>query len=201
MKFLLVFFVAVMLLSTGKAFGQVHNHVILPMPPAEKAAYDAASQLVDAAFAALDAGKYAEAEADVKQSMSLYPLGLFQLRPIASALDALGKKGEAIKVYAQFADASAAQPIETLPYALLLVKSGQYTHALKIYENALPHVGSELTNGNELLSEDGDFTPEVPQPRALETDIRIAMGFVGEDDYRISGKDSRDKSVGEFREP
>jgi len=81
MKFLLVFFVAVMLLSTGKAFGQVHNHVILPMPPAEKAAYDAASQLVDAAFAALDAGKYAEAEADVKQSMSLYPLGLFQLRP------------------------------------------------------------------------------------------------------------------------
>jgi tetratricopeptide (TPR) repeat protein len=158
--------------------------------------------LAQLAAAALDAGNYVDAEANARQIIAL---GIGQARGramLASALAAEGKTQEAMSEYSTLSSMDYPYPNGLLPYALLLLKQGQWAEALAVYNKAVPRVGNAqllLFKGHELLAEDADFSADNPQPKQLETDIHIAMGLSQIDDYGISGEYSRDKAVAEFR--
>jgi tetratricopeptide (TPR) repeat protein len=159
------------------------------------------SRLIAAGEAALDNGQFVAAETDARQLIALHwdAVGVGQL---ASALAAQGEDGVAIDEFKTLENEGSSAPSELLPYAILLLKQGQFAEALTVYNKAVPRVGNAqllLFKGHELLAEDADFSADNPQPKQLETDIHIAMGLSQIDDYGISGEYSRDKAVAEFR--
>jgi tetratricopeptide (TPR) repeat protein len=169
--------------------------------PAEQAALDKAYQLEADGHAALNSGKFALAESDARKAMasgrSGYGIGVALL---ASSLNAEGKKQEAIKTYSDIATAGSNDPHVLLPYALLLLKGGQWAKALEVYNKALPQVGSFLFDGHDLLVDNNDFSADNPQPVELETDIRIALGFTGIDDFGIPDTKGYSRAFAEYSE-
>ena len=77
------------------------------------------------------------------------------------------------------------QPRNLLPYAQLLLKSGQWTEALAVYNQALPHlpdIGSHpetpVVHDGDLMRANSHFSADVPEPAALATALHIARGMV-----------------------
>ncbi len=154
--------------------GSVH----VPMTPALKAELDEVYRLDQASAAALDAGQYAEAENNARQSLSIgHDSGLAQ-ELLASALNAQGKKQEALEVYKEMTNEGDAFPRNQLPYALLLLNSGQWAPAVTAYNKAL----LTLADG-KLVRANSHFSPVVLEPAALGTAIHIALGLT----YNWSG--------------
>ena len=136
-----------------------------PLTPALAAAMTAEGPLAHAAAVDLHLGNYIQAEEESREALSLTPDGV-PAEVLAAALDAQGKDQEALQAYQTVVEHYDKQPRNLLPYAQLLLKSGQWAQAVAVYNEALPHLG----NG-ELEKETSGFTPEVPQPAALATAI------------------------------
>ncbi len=164
------------------------------MTPALAAELDEVYRLDQASATALDAGKYAEAEDDARQSLSIgHDSGLAQ-ELLASALNEQGKSQEALEVYQQMASLGGDHARNLLPYALLSLKAGHWAQAVTAYNKAL----SDLSDGN-LVRANSHFSPDVSQPKELETAIHIALGLT----YSYSdtwGKHSQvDKATSEYK--
>ncbi len=173
---------------------QLINRRPVILTPAELARLNEIYRLDDAAAAALDAGQYAEAEDDARQSMSLgHDPGVAQ-QVLAAALDAQGKSQEALKEYQQMASLGGDHARNLLPYALLSLKAGHWAQAVTAYNKAL----SDLSDGN-LVRANSHFSPDVSQPKELETALHIALGLT----YSYSatwGRHSQvDKATSEYK--
>jgi tetratricopeptide (TPR) repeat protein len=165
---------------------------------AQKATFEKAYKLQQAAAVALDSGQYALAETDARQSLSIsFGSGVAQ-EVLVSALVAQGKNQQAMDLYAQMEAENVKFPRVMLPYALLLLKSGQWAKALDAYDRALPNVGNAgLHNGNQLLTDDSIYDAGKPEPEDLETDIHIALGFTYIDELTRAGNSQKDKALSE----
>jgi len=131
-------------------------------------------QLDENALAALRAGQYASAEDNARQCIELgQDSGLAQ-EILASSLYAQGKSQAALQAYKEIADAGGKFPRNLIPYALLLLKSGQWAKAVTVYNQARNGVGDD-----SLPQLEGPFSIETPQPRELEAAIHIAQGLAG----------------------
>ena len=155
--------------------------VILVMPgsggassptPEELALMQQTREMDSDAARALHAGRYAEAEAEARESIALRPhsAGVNE-EVLAAALDAQGKDKEALRQYQTVVEHYDKQPRNLLPYAQLLLKSGQWAQAVAVYNEALPSLGHE-----ELEQITSHFSPDVPQPEALATAIHLERG-------------------------
>lgn len=143
--------------------------------PAELALSDHIGHLDDAAEAALQAGKFAEAEADARESMSVgQDSGRAQMT-LSQALDAQGKTEEALAAYKMLSDEGVVSPGIQLPYALLLLKAGRWAQAVAAYDTAL-----RLRSNTDTLRDSYRFSPSEPEPRDLATAIHIALGVNGD---------------------
>ena len=168
------------LCAAGGALGQYHHDNqrsvranFTPVTPPNKAKMDEMARLTDTAAAALDAGRYAEAEDNARQATSL-PLGALRGQELlAAALDAQGKTQEALQAYKVMADTGGVFPRNMLPYALLLLKTGQWAQAVEAYNRQLPYL-------SDLMLANSHFSPDVPQLRELEAAIHIGLGMTGD---------------------
>lgn len=150
-----------------------------PVTPQEIRWIHRQGALARAAAAALDAGRYEEAEADARQSLALgVDSGLAQ-EILASALNAQGRTQEALEAYQQMADEGTDEPRNLLPYALLLLKAGQWAPAVEAYNKQLPYLGDPFQGAKAaLMSTLGPFTPDTPRPRELAIAIHICLGVI-----------------------
>jgi tetratricopeptide (TPR) repeat protein len=159
------------------------------------------SKLARDAAADLDAGQYAAAESTAKRSMTVGDAGWgIAIEVLASSLVAQDKTQEALKVYDKLWKSGVWNPRVMLPYALLLVKDGQWERALDAYNRALPNVGyAGIRDCNRLLAEDATYTAADPEPKHLETDIHIALAFTYIDEGTWAGHSQQDRAMGENR--
>ena len=149
----------------------------VPVTPELEAKLDEEDSLDQAAAAAMIAGQYTVAEADARQSISVGPDSGLAQELLAAALDAQGKTLEALQAYKIMVDQGDVFPRNLLPYALLLLDTGQWARAAAAYNKALPYLAY-----GDLMRESGDFSITEPQPRDLATAIHIALGLT--DDWR-----------------
>jgi predicted Zn-dependent protease len=168
------------------------------MSPAEQAAYDKAWKVYLAAAAALKAEQYSTAEADARQAISLGEDTAESPEVLASALMAQGKNTDAIKEFAKLAPNYTLPKVE-FPYALLLLKVGQWKSALNAYNIALPQIGSQVINGADLLADNVGFSPDEPEPLELEADIHVALGFEQMNDYGVINSKFNINAYNEYR--
>lgn len=158
---------------------------VLPTP-ARMAQMERASQLAYAAASSLHAGNYAKAEAEARQSISVDSgnSGVSE-EVLAAALERQGKDQEALQQYQTVVEHYDRQPRNLLPYAQLLLKSGQWTEALAVYNQVLPrlpdvgsHPETPVVHDGDLMRANSQFSPDAPEPAALATALHIARGMV-----------------------
>lgn len=176
--------------STGRTTGMT----IAPLTPAQKANEAEKYRLDMAAAAAMDASQYAEAENDARQSIAIGPDSGIAQEVLATALDAQGKTQEALEAYKQIADAGDVEPRNQLPYALLLLKTGQWAQAVAAYNKQLPY----LADG-KLMNTNSQFSPNMPQPKELETAIHVALGLTYGSAYSWGKHSQVDKATSEYK--
>jgi len=140
--------------------------------PEGLAAMDQAGQLDHDAAMALHAGRYAEAEATERQSIALCPFHTeLPEEVLAQALDAQGKEQEALQVYQRLV--TDRQPRNLLPFALLLLKSGQWEQAVAAYNQA-----TVLYPESNPVRANSHFSPDVLDATNLAVMIHIARGQI-----------------------
>ncbi len=154
--------------STGKGSNLTQD--IAPLTSAQKARLVQAGEFEAAAKKAMDAGHYAEAEADARAALAAGPDAGFAQETLAGSLYAQGKDQQALQAYAALSDTGFSRNL--LPYALLSLKAGHWTQAVAAYNNALPGLGF-----GDLMRKNGDFSPAVSRPAELEAAIEVGMGL------------------------
>jgi tetratricopeptide (TPR) repeat protein len=175
--------VGIMLWRSNPSTGQSLTRNLGPdVPPQQRSAYlkresfalSNIGRLDREAIDAMNAGQYAEAESDARQSVSIGVASGRGQDILAAALDAQGKTQEALLAYqAIFAEGDVSAANE-LPYALLLLKSGQWAQAVEVYNRQLPY---NSVGDGALMQEYGDFTPYQPRPMAMEAAIHLGLGL------------------------
>jgi hypothetical protein len=157
------------LLAQQAAQAQIMEQNRIPIPAEGLAREDEAGQLCRSAAIDLHLGNYARAEDEARQADALDPLAGVPQEVLAEALDAQGKDQEALQEYRIMSVGG--HPYDLLPYAQLLLKSGQWAQAVTVYNQVLPRLGHE-----ELEQITSHFSPDVPQPLELETAIHLERG-------------------------
>ena len=155
----------------------------------------------DKAADAYDEGNYALAATDARTALTFDPWVSFEPDEIlAACANAEGKSDEAFQRYSQLITANhIMSPADLLPYALMLLQRGRWNDALDAYNEALPHVGTGVLHGHDLLLNESDFLYDHPEPSALEADIRIAYGIELAEDWPFGHKLLPDKGLLEFQ--
>jgi tetratricopeptide (TPR) repeat protein len=146
-------------------------------------------QVDQAAVKALQAGQYDDAAADARQAIAMDASDILGPKVLAQALDAKGDTSGALSAYKALAD-----PDDLIPYALLLLRQGNWAEALATYEKALPYIGE----GN-LLRADNNFSLDTPQPQALEAAIHVARGLTYNIGDIVTPHAQNDKALTEFQ--
>lgn len=191
---------SIFLCATGCSLGQLHHPIgqsvamtPVPLTPALKAREDKKWRLDQAAIAALDTGEYAEAEDDARQSIAVgQDSGLAQ-EVLASSLNAQGRTQEALQAYKVIADGGGAFSRNLVPYARLLLESGQWAQAVIAYNTAL----TDLSFG-EMMKANSRFSAEVPQPRELAVALHIAQGLVYASGDNLGTRSKHEEGMREF---
>lgn len=195
-----VFSVAAFSLTTGTTtsaqspvispVGGYGDHVTAISPRGSEKQFRAlhaeAAQLQNAAAKDLHAGKYALAESEARQSLALFEGSGVSEEVLASALEAQGKDQEALQQYhVMVVDGKDRFPRNLVPYAQLLLKSGQWAQAVAVYNQVLPglpdvsvHTEDLSIRDSELIAANSHFSADVPEPAALGTALHIARGMV-----------------------
>ena len=178
-----------------------------PATPAQLAAMDQAGRLGYAAANDLHLGNYAQAEAEARETISTGPLTAgFANEVLAAALEAQGKDQEALQAYhVMVVDQKASYPRVLLPYAQLLLKSGQWAQAVTVYNQVLPHLPDVGPHSETPVVHDGDqitanshFSPDVPEPAALAVALHIARGLVYNSASTWSGESQNTEAMAEY---
>ena len=156
---------------------------VAPTPEQQERAEQAAKLRWTAALS-LHAGRYAEAEAEARDSLSLADDGAVQ-EILAAALTAEGKDQEALRACQTVVEHYDRQPRNLLPYALLLLNSGHRAQAVTVYNQAISQFSEK-----DLLRANSHFTPDIPEPAALAVAIHIARGvtYNAGDDWAGEGQ-------------
>ena len=165
-----------------------------------------AEQLGRDAAADLHAGRYAQAEIKARQSSLLNSGDGVPAEVLAAALEAQGKDKEALQQYQAVVEHYDTQPRNLLPYAQLLLKSGQWAQAVAIYNQALPslpdglgpHPESPVVQDGDLMRANSCFSPDVPEPAALATALHLARGLVYNAYCDWSGGAQDTEAMGEY---
>ena len=126
----------------------------------------------DNARAALRAGDYLSAEDYAQQAIDTHLDVVFGQELMVEALHGQSKDMEAMPFYQSLFSEGMTEPQYELPYALLLLKTGQWAQAVTVYNRTLPF----LWNG-DLLRAQNNFSPAVQRTKDLETAIHIALGI------------------------
>ena len=192
----------IFLCATVVAMGQQRQHngqgvgadmTRFHLTPAQKAKEDKKWRLDQTAAVALDAGQYAEAEADAQQSISIGQDSGMAQELLASALNAQGKTQAALQAYKVISDEGGVFPRNQVPYALLLLKSGQWTQAVAAYNKTLPFLG-----GADVIQANSHFSSDVPQPRELAVALHIAQGLTYIGDAGWGSHSRHEEAMREF---
>lgn len=179
------------LTSPARSLPQAAIANYTPPTPEQQAKAEQAARLGGAAFLSLQSGRYAEAEAEARRALSVKP-GDIASEVLARALDGQGKEVEALQAYRALTvdgrEGPTGQTRVLLPYALLLLKSGQWAQAVSAYNATLSSLGDkDLTDlgRQDLMQATSHFSPNAPEPAALATAIHIARGLTynGECDF------------------
>ena len=131
-----------------------------------------AAQLSRTAAASMHAGRYAQAEVQARQALSIDHDAGVANEVLAAALDAQGKEQEALQSYQDVVTHYDSQPRVLLPYALLLLKSGHWEQAATAYNKAMSQFDER-----DLLRKNSHFSPTVPDPAGLTVAIHLARGL------------------------
>ena len=169
------------------AFGQPSMGGPNYQPPTaeEQAKLEQTGLFTHAAAADLHLGNYAQAEAEAREAISTDLMaGGVSEEVLAAALEGQGKDQEALQQYQTVVEHDK-QPRNLLPYAQLLLKSGQWAQAVAVYNQVLPHLPDVGPHPETPVVHDGDqiranshFSPDVPEPAALAVALHIARGMV-----------------------
>lgn len=167
---------------------------IPPITPERQAVLDKTAQVVHDAAASLHAGRYAQAEQEARQVLSLSSDSDVGEEVLAASLNAQGKNQEALHAYrVMVVDEGARYTRVLLPYALLLLKSGQWEQAVTAYSQALP-----LLAEGKIMRENSHFSPDVPEPAALAVAIHIASGLTYSAEGDWAGEGQHKEMMAEF---
>jgi len=181
----------------------------VPRTPQQVAASEQQAALDRTAAASLHAGHYAQAEAEARQALSMGLDSGIANEVLGAALDAQGKEQGALQVYHAWImeekDGPKGQARDLLPYALLLLKSGQWAQALAAYNAALPglpsvgpHRETPIVQDGEVMRANSHFSPDVPEPTALATAIHIARGLVYNASSDWAGESQNEEAAAEY---
>lgn len=195
------------LLCAGSAYGQtnlsvpqpVRRRIITGTPEqiaAAKTRQEQCSALNQTGFTALHEGRYSEAEADARQALAIsHNTDLLAPELLAASLDAQGKNSEALAAYQTLADRGSDHPRDLLPYALLLLKNGQWAKAVAAYNKTLPYIGF-----SDLLRKNSNFTAADYEPTALAAAIHIGLGmtYISSDDW--AGNSRKEKGLAHLQQ-
>jgi tetratricopeptide (TPR) repeat protein len=182
------------ILSTGKPRTSMSPGIALPpVTPDFIARLQKVHTLNKAAEAALDAGRYAEAEAEARQSVSIRFGSSVGQEILASSLYAQGKTQEALQAYKVMADAGGDFSRNLLPYSFLLLKTGHWAEAVAAYNKQLPDM-----SGEDLIIANSHFSPTKPEPRELATAIHIGLGLAYEP-ASWGGHSQEEKAMNEYQ--
>ncbi len=161
--------------------------------PQETAIWEQVGLLVQSAAISLHAGRYADAEAQAREALSLRPIDTGE-EVLAAALDAQGKNQEALQAYKKMVvDEKTGYLRVLLPYALLLLKSGQWGQAVGVYNQTLSPPGA-----GDFARANSRFSPDVPEPAALAVALHIVLGqeYSGQPDW--AGESQNREAMAEY---
>ncbi len=184
---MLSFLLAVVCVSTGHSDqrrpGISHRPAVIP-PKVQEAARDSFHMALSAA-ADLHAGHYVLSENEAREALGEDTTNGVAEEVLAAALDAQGKDREALQQYQTVIQHYDTQPRNLLPYAQLLLKSGQWTQALALYNRVLPslpdvgpHLEAIVVHDSDAMQASSHFSAAAPDPLGLATAIHIARGLV-----------------------
>lgn len=198
------------LCAIGVVMGQVH-HPMSADPLPHKVDLDPGSRLgksipafdlrvkkemhlTDAAQAALEAGDYASEEDYARQAVDLGVGSGLSNDLLAQSLKDQGKDDEALQAYRVIVvDQKDNNQDNLVPYAMLLLKAGQWAQATAVSNNVLPRIG----NGETLIAT-SHFSPDVPQPKELATVLHIAQGLLYQEGQGWEHHSKREQGMSEF---
>ncbi len=166
----------------------------IQLTPEQQAISEKAASLTHDAASSLHAGRYAQAEKEARQALALDKDSAEGEEVLAAALDAEGKTQEAYQMYhVMVVDEDAQYTRVLLPYALLLLKSGQWGQAATVYNQAIAQFSEK-----DSLRANSHFSPDVPEPAALAVAIHIAKGLTYEGASDWAGEDQYKEMMAEF---
>lgn len=188
-------------MSPHSSMGGDYN---VPLTPKQQAASEQAGQLSLDAAADLHARNYIRAETEAREARAIDDDGRAE-EILAAALDAQGKDQEALQQYQIVVQHYDKQPRNLLPYAQLLLKSGQWTQALAIYNQVLPqlpdigmHSETPIVHDGDLMRKNSQFSPDVPEPAALAAALHIAHGMIYNATTAWSGEPQSTEAMSEY---
>ena len=165
-----------------------------------------ASQLSFEAAGALHTGQFAQAEAEARQAIALNSMDSVPEEVLAAALAAQSKNQEALQQYQTVVVHYDRQPRNTLPYALLLLNSGQWAQALAVYNQALPslpdvgtHPEDPVIHDKDLMQANNHFSPSVPDPVGLAVALHIARGMICNSYSDWAGESQNTTAMSEYQ--
>lgn len=171
---------------------------------ARKAARDS-FRLASAAAADLHAGHYTLSENEAREALTIDDTDGVADEVLAAALVAQGRDQEALQQYQIVVQHYDSQPRNLLPYAQLLLKSGQWAQALTIYNQVLPrlpdigiHPETPVVHDGDLIRANSHFSASVPEPAALETALHIAYGMIYNSGCNWAGESQNTEAMAEY---
>lgn len=165
-----------------------------PITPEEEAVMQKAVTLTHDAASSLHAGRSAQAEKEARQALALGKDSGESEEVLAAALDAQGKDQEALHAYrVMVVDEEAQYPRVLFPYALLLLKSGQWEQAVTVYNRGIAQLSPQ-----DILRANSHFSPDVPEPAALAVAIHIGRGVMYNAGSDWAGEDQHKEMMAEF---
>ena len=178
-----------------------------PATPEQLEVITRAAELTWEATTSFHAGRYAEAEAEAQQSLSFnrtYSGVADEI--LAASLDAQGKDREALQAYhVMVVDEGAKYTRVLVPFAQLLLKSGQWEQALAVYNQVLPtlpdvgpHPEAITIHDKDAMQANSRFSPDVPESAALATALHIAQGLVYNSTSDWAGGSQDKKAIAEY---
>ena len=160
------------------------SHRSAPIRPEAQEAARESFHRASTAAADLHAGRYAQSETEAREALSVDSTDGVAEEVLAAALDAQGKEAEALQQYQIVTTHDDSQPRNLLPYALLLLKSGQWVQAVTLYNQVLPrvpdvgpHLEDPIVHDGDLIRANSRFISDVPEPTALATALHLVLGM------------------------
>jgi tetratricopeptide (TPR) repeat protein len=179
---------------------------MLPTTPEQMAKTMQAAQLAWAAATSFHAGNYAQAEEEARQALAVEPQEGMSQEVLASALESQGKDQEALQQYQTVIKHYDGHPRNLIPYAQLLLKSGQWEQALAVYNQALPtlpdvgpHPEAIIVHERDAMLANSRFSPDAPEPAALATALHIARGLVYNSMCDWAGEPQNKEAMAEYQ--